>query len=175
VGESSYIIADRFALLHVTGSSGIGEVSQARDLAQGKLVAVKVLRDSSATSRARFEREAKELSELRHPGIVKYVAHGEMPSGEPFLAMEWLSGEDLSERLRRGALSVSETVKLGTRVAAALSAAHARGVVHRDLKPSNLFLVEGDVERGKVLDFGIAWQGGLTRVTRTGAMVGTRG
>jgi eukaryotic-like serine/threonine-protein kinase len=153
----------------------MGEVFRALDRDTGDAVAVKVMLKEKAALSARFAREVQVLSELQNPGIVRYVAHGAGPDGEPFLAMEWLSGEDLSQRLSRGALSVSETVKLGTRVAAALASAHAGGVVHRDLKPSNLFLVEGEVERVKVLDFGIAWQGGLTRMTRTGAMLGTPG
>jgi len=77
-------------------------------------------------------------------------------AGEPYLAMEWLDGESLSGRLGRGVLSVDETLTLATQVAAALGAAHARGVVHRDLKPSNLFLVDRAIGRVKVLDFGIA-------------------
>jgi eukaryotic-like serine/threonine-protein kinase len=153
----------------------MGEVFRASDRVTGDAVAVKGMLREHAAASARFAREVQVLSELQNPGIVRYVAHGESPEGEPFLAMEWLSGEDLSQRLSRGALSVSETVTLGTRVAAALASAHAGGVVHRDLKPSNLFLVEGEVERVKVLDFGIAWQGGLTRMTRTGAMLGTPG
>jgi eukaryotic-like serine/threonine-protein kinase len=169
------ILGGRFELTLRAGAGGMGEVFQARDRATGDAVAVKVMLREHAATHVRFAREVQVLSELQSPGIVRYVAHGQSPEGEPFLAMEWLSGEDLSERLRRGALTVSETVKLGTRVAAALASAHAGGVVHRDLKPSNLFLVEGEVERVKVLDFGIAWQGGLTRMTRTGAMVGTPG
>jgi eukaryotic-like serine/threonine-protein kinase len=169
------ILGGRFELTLRAGAGGMGEVFQAKDRVTGDAVAVKVMLGEKSAQSARFAREVQVLSELQNPGIVRYVAHGVGPDGEPFLAMEWLSGEDLSQRLSRGALSVSETVKLGTRVAAALASAHASGVVHRDLKPSNLFLVEGKVERVKVLDFGIAWQGGLTRMTRTGAMVGTPG
>jgi hypothetical protein len=153
----------------------MGEVFRARDRVTGEAVAVKVVLGERVAPHARFAREAQVLSELQNPGIVRYVAHGLGASSEPFLAMEWLSGEDLSQRLSRGALSVSETVKLGTRVAEALAWAHARGVVHRDLKPSNLFLVEGAIDRVKVLDFGIAWQGDLPRMTRTGAVMGTPG
>jgi serine/threonine protein kinase len=115
------------------------------------------------------------LAELVHPGIVRYVAHGLSPSCPPFLAMEWLEGEDLSARLRRGPMTVEETVTLGVQVAEALSFLHARGVVHRDLKPSNLFLIEQDLERVKVLDFGIARFADATQVTKTGALLGTPG
>jgi eukaryotic-like serine/threonine-protein kinase len=169
------ILGGRFELELRAGAGGMGEVFRARDRATGDAVAVKVMLKEQVATSARFAREVHVLSELHALEIVRYVAHGVGPEGEPFLAMEWLSGEDLSERLRRGALTVSETIKLGTRVAAALASAHASGVVHRDLKPSNLFLVDGDIERVKVLDFGIAWQGDLTRMTRTGAMVGTPG
>src|SRR5262249_49662727 len=113
--------------------------------------------------------------ELRHAGIVRYVAHGETPDGELFLAMEWLEGEDLASRLRRMPLTTDETVALGKRVAEALAIAHARGVVHRDLKPSNLFLVDNDVERVTILDFGIARLCDAARVTQTGAVLGTPG
>ncbi len=89
--------------------------------------------------------------------------------------MEWLEGETLSDRLRRGRLIVDETVMLARQVAEALGAAHARGVVHRDLKPSNLFLVGRDIAQVKVLDFGIAQLGGAARMTKTGALLGTPG
>jgi serine/threonine protein kinase len=169
------LIGGRFEIERLAGAGGMGEVFRALDRVTGEAVAVKVMLGEKSAQSGRFAREIEVLSELRHPAIVRYVAHGVGPAGEPFLAMEWLEGEDLSERLSRGALSVSETVKLGTRVAEALSLAHAGGVVHRDLKPSNLFLVEGDIDRVKVLDFGIAWHAALTRMTRTGAMVGTPG
>jgi hypothetical protein len=124
----------------------------------------------------RFTREAQLLAELRDPGIVGFVASGVTPSGEPYLVMQWLDGESLSDRLDRGPLSVAETVALGRRVAGALHAAHARGVVHRDLKPSNLFLPGGDLARVMILDFGIARivEEGRT-LTRTGTTLGSPG
>jgi tetratricopeptide (TPR) repeat protein len=153
----------------------MGEVFRARDRASGEAVAVKILLESRSGEDRRFAREAAVLSELRHPGIVRYVAHGATDTGEPYLAMEWLEGEDLACRLARGALAVDETITLLTRVAEALAAAHARGVVHRDLKPSNLFLVGREIGQVKVLDFGIARRGGATPITKTGAVVGTPG
>src|SRR5262249_9102321 len=83
--------------------------------------------------------------------------------------------EDLARRRRREPLSVEETVTLVMHAADALAAAHVRGIVHRDLKPSNLFLLDRDVRRMKVLDFGVAWLGDGTRVTKTGAVGGTAG
>jgi eukaryotic-like serine/threonine-protein kinase len=92
--------------------------------------------------------------------------------------MEWLEGEDLADRLKRGPLDVADVVSLGIRVASALSAAHALGIVHRDVKPSNIFLRNGQVGLATVLDFGVArpgWQGAASAATRTGALLGTLG
>ncbi|WP_437727549.1 serine/threonine-protein kinase [Sorangium sp. So ce861] len=163
------VLEGRFTLDARAGSGGMGEVFRARDRDTGQAVAVKVMLARHAGDRARFEREVRVLSELRHPAIVQFVAHGQTPDGEPYLAMEWLEGEDLRARLARGMLGVDESVALAARVAAALGTAHARGVVHRDLKPSNLFLPAGDVALVKVLDFGIAHLGDVTRLTRTGS------
>ncbi|WP_437940977.1 protein kinase domain-containing protein [Sorangium sp. So ce341] len=169
------VLEGRFTLDARAGSGGMGEVFRARDSDTGQAVAVKVMLARHAGERARFEREVRLLSELSHPAIVQFVAHGQTPDGEPYLAMEWLEGEDLRARLARGMLGVGESVALAARVAAALGTAHARGVVHRDLKPSNLFLPAGDVALVKVLDFGIAHLGDVTRLTRTGAILGTPG
>ncbi|WP_438001040.1 protein kinase [Sorangium sp. So ce185] len=169
------VLEGRFTLDARAGSGGMGEVFRAHDRDTGQAVAVKVMLARHSGERARFEREVRVLSELSHPAIVQFVAHGETPDGEPYLAMEWLEGEDLRARLARGMLGVDESVALAARVAAALGTAHARGVVHRDLKPSNLFLPAGDVALVKVLDFGIAHLGDVTRLTRTGAILGTPG
>src|SRR5262249_5093566 len=122
----------------------------------------------------RFAREARTLAELDHPSIVRYIDHGHTPSGEPYLAMEWLNGEDLGARLTRATLSVDETLLLAGRAAEALAAAHARGIVHRDIKPSNLFLPSGLVEQVKVIDFGIARvEDATVGLTDPGMIMGT--
>src|SRR5262249_43679468 len=100
------------------------------------------------------------------------------PAGEPFLAIEWLEGEDLGARLRRDGLTVAETLALGARVAEGLAAAHRRGGVHRDVKPGNLWLVDGKPGAAKILDFGIARLLAPTlerTLTQAGAMIGTPG
>jgi serine/threonine protein kinase len=136
---------------------------------------VKVLFEAHVLSDARFEREAQLLSELSHPGLVRYVAHGVAPSGERYLVMEWLEGEDLARRIQRSRLSIDEALLLATRVAEALAAVHARGVVHRDLKPSNIFLVGASLESVKILDFGVARFGSVAATTQTGTVLGTPG
>jgi hypothetical protein len=169
------LLDDRFAIEQHVGTGGMGEVFRARDPATGATIAVKVIATGRGVRAARFAREVALLAELRHPGIVRYISHGMTRTGEPFLVMEWLDGEDLERRLEREALAPSEAVTLATRVAEALGAAHARGVVHRDLKPSNLFLPGGRIDQVKVIDFGVAHREGRTQLTRTGMMIGTPG
>ncbi|MEO6572917.1 MAG: serine/threonine-protein kinase, partial [Polyangiaceae bacterium] len=171
---SDPLVAGRFELGPSIGAGGMGAVYAAVDRMTGEKVAVKVLRGQSASDRERFAREARVLSELRHPGVVRYIAHGSAMDEAPYLAMEWLDGEDLGQRLQREGLSYSQTVKMITRVADTLSAAHARGIIHRDLKPSNLYLPGGDIERVKLLDFGIARVGAaVTHGTKHGSILGT--
>ncbi len=172
------IIAHRFAIEDIAGEGGMGIVFRAHDQTSDRKVALKLLSQSvmatTVTDPTRFFREAQVLAELRHPGIVSYVAHGQTPEGQLYLAMEWLSGEDLGKRLQRGTLSLDETLQLARHVADALAAAHRIGIVHRDLKPSNLFLREHRVDQVTLFDFGIAQRGrGEQSVTRTGLVIGT--
>ena len=170
------VVAGRFELLRLAGSGGMARVYRARDRETGGTVALKLTFGARPDDARRFAREGRTLADLSHPGIVRYVAHGTTGDGECFLAMEWLEGEDLQERLTRGGLSLAEVVALGRRAGEALGAAHRAGVVHRDVKPSNLFLPGGDVERCKLLDFGIAQLEEATRrLTRTGMTMGTPG
>jgi len=170
------VVADRFELERVVGSGGMGEVYRARDRLTGKPVAVKLLYASLHGDVDRFQREATLLSELSHPRIVRYVAHGVLPSGRAYLAMEWLDGEDLGQRLAHHGLSLTDTLTLGRRVAEALSVLHARGIVHRDIKPSNVFLVGGSTSDIRLLDLGVArLTSGARQATHSGVMIGTPG
>ncbi|HEX2688139.1 MAG TPA: protein kinase, partial [Kofleriaceae bacterium] len=173
--ELGDLLGNRFEIEQQIKAGGMGELFRARDRASGEAVAVKVLSDGRDRQFARFAREVELLSELSHPGIVRYVSHGETASRELFLVMEWLDGEDLKDRLERAPLTMSEAVTLATRVAEAMGVAHARGIVHRDIKPSNLFLPGGRIEQVKILDFGIALKEGRTQLTQTGRVVGTPG
>jgi hypothetical protein len=173
------LFADRFEIQRLAGAGGMGTVYQALDRVTGMPVAVKVV--AGAGGHERFAREAGVLSELRHPAIVRYVAHGAASHGEPFLAMQWLEGEDLARRLGRAGLTVAESLAVARRVAEGLSLAHARGVVHRDIKPSNIFLVGGDPARATLLDFGIVRRqlsvhdSSAPPMTGTGTVLGTVG
>ncbi len=170
------MVEDRFEIAEAAGMGGMGTVYRARDRVTGDVVALKVLRDARDDHAVRFDREIRVLASLRHPGIVRYVADGHLANGLAWLAMEWLEGESLSKRLARSGLSANESIELARRVAEAIGAAHERGIIHRDIKPSNLFLVGGELDRVKVLDFGVARMVDASRAsTRTGVMIGTPG
>lgn len=169
------VIANRFVIERLAGTGGMGAVYRARDRTSGAPVALKLLPAGHSRDAARFIREALTLSELNHPGIVRYVAHGVTAKDELYLAMEWLDGEDLLGRLTSTGMTIAECVRLGLRVAQALSVVHARGIVHRDIKPTNLILPDGDIDRVRLLDFGIARFGRSKRMTVTGALIGTPG
>jgi eukaryotic-like serine/threonine-protein kinase len=170
-------IAGRFELEREAAKGGMGTVYRAVDLQTRIPVAVKVLRGREVGGTARFQRETALLAELSHPGIVKYVSHGvDAASGLHYLVMEWVDGETLLDRLERVGLSPAETVQMTRQVARALHEAHRHGVVHRDIKPSNLMFAGGDIDRVKLLDFGIARRATeMTDLTQTGVMVGTLG
>jgi tetratricopeptide (TPR) repeat protein len=154
----------------------MGAVYRARDLMSGATVAVKILAGRDVRLADRFDQEATILAGLVHPTIVRYVTHGVADNGARYIVMEWLDGEDLATRLERELPSVAETIAMGRRTAEALAHAHGKGVVHRDIKPGNLFLPGGEIDRLKVLDFGIArLTSGARKLTRTGSVIGTPG
>ncbi|HLL00360.1 MAG TPA: protein kinase [Myxococcaceae bacterium] len=171
------VIARRFTLQRTAGRGGMGLVFLASDEQTGLPVALKLLHAQGSTQLAlRFAREARTLASLRHSGIVTYVDHGLTEEGQPFLAMEWLEGEDLGQRLDRAPLSPSESVELVRRVADALAVAHAQGIIHRDIKPSNLFLRGGQPRDVVLLDFGLAHLTAASQhLTNSNMVLGTPG
>ncbi len=145
-----------YRLIECIGAGGMGVVWKALDTTLEREVAIKVLPEIFAeeTERlARFEREAKLLASLNHPNIAAiYGLH--QAEGQRFIAMELITGEDLSERLSRGPMPLDEALEVAVKIAAAFEAAHDCGVIHRDLKPANIRLGADGVV--KVLDFGLA-------------------
>src|SRR6188508_616915 len=145
-----------YEILSALGAGGMGEVYRARDKKLDRSVAIKILPEAFAadTERiARFQREARTLASLNHPNIAH--VHGlEESSGVRALVMELVEGEDLAERIARGAIPVAEALTIAKQMADALEAAHEQGIIHRDLKPANIKVrPDGTV---KVLDFGLA-------------------
>ncbi|MGE5344987.1 MAG: protein kinase domain-containing protein [Acidithiobacillales bacterium] len=148
------------------GAGGMGEVYRARDARLGREVAVKILPEDfleDEDRRKRFEREARVLATLNHPGIGAIYSFEEIPgsslsssssSSRHVLVMELVEGEDLGQRLLSGPLSLEESLSVARQIAEALEAAHEKGIVHRDLKPANVKVTEGG--KVKLLDFGLA-------------------
>jgi eukaryotic-like serine/threonine-protein kinase len=166
------VIASRFEIVSRARKGGEGQIFQGRDRQTGATVAVKLLHEE-AFSAPRFDREVELLTELSHPGIVQYIAHG-IVDRRRFLVMEWVEGKTLSQLLSHG-LTLRESVAVAQRIADVLGSVHARGIVHRDIKPSNIMFLEGSLERVKLLDFGIARPVGPSSMTRTGVVIGTPG
>ena len=138
------------------GEGGMGQVYRARDTTLDRDVAIKILPDAFAADPerlARFEREARTLASLNHPHIAAIYAI-ETSTGQHALVMELVEGEDLSQRIARGAIPIEEALPIARQIAEALEAAHEQGIIHRDLKPANIKVrTDGTV---KVLDFGLA-------------------
>ncbi len=183
-----------YEILSPLGAGGMGEVWRARDTRLGRDVAIKVLPEEffeDPKRVARFEREAKLLAALNHPGIAVIYSFEEVPgssqsSSRHLLVMELLEGETLRGRLLAGALPPRKTLEVAVQTAKALAAAHEKGIIHRDLKPENVFLTKD--ERVKILDFGLAkpsWREAtgelpadaptLSVLTEAGRVVGTTG
>lgn len=144
-----------YEIISAIGAGGMGEVYRARDTRLDRTVAVKVLPfhlSESAEAKQRFEREARAISSLSHPNICHLYDVGSQ-RGTEYLVMEYLEGETLAERLRKGALPLEQVLKIGTEVSEALEAAHSQGILHRDLKPGNIMLTRSGA---KLMDFGLA-------------------
>ncbi len=177
--DSALVMGGRFVIEREVGRGGVGIVFRALDRITAQTVALKVIAISGvdAGEEARFAREGRILAGLSSPGIVKVVAFGQLDEGQPFVAMEWLEGEDIAQRQKRKPVTVAEAIDIAAQVSDALANAHEHGIVHRDVKPSNVFLVgSGENQVGemtiKLVDFGVA-SAEDARLTKTGAIVGT--
>lgn len=144
------------------GHGGMGEVFRATDTRLGRTVAIKVCKEEFS---GRFEQESRSIAAINHPNVC--TLHD---VGHNYLVMELVEGETLSARLKRGKLSVAETVRFGAQIAEALAVAHAKGIVHRDLKPANIMLTKSGV---KVMDFGVAKSALDPALTAAGGVMGT--
>jgi eukaryotic-like serine/threonine-protein kinase len=148
-----------YEIVSPLGAGGMGEVYRARDTRLDRTVAIKVLLEhlsSNADLKTRFEREAKSISSLNHSRICQLYDVGSQ-DGVSYLVMEYLEGETLAERLKKGALPLDQVLKIGMEVAEALDKAHRAGIVHRDLKPGNVMLTKSGA---KLMDFGLAKSAG---------------
>jgi eukaryotic-like serine/threonine-protein kinase len=166
-----------YRILKVLGIGGMGIVFLAEDMQLKRQVALKVMKPEMAgsqTARERFLREARAAAAMEDQHIVTIYQVGEA-CGVPFLAMQWLKGLSLEERLRRpGRLNMAQVLRLGRQVASGLATAHQHGLIHRDIKPANLWIEPERGGRIKILDFGLARAAADdTHLTQSGAIVGT--
>ena len=163
----------RYQLIEKLGQGGMGVVYRAFDTLLQRVVAVKVISasiEAGAEPRERFFREARAAGQLSHRNIITIHDLGEH-EGQPYLAMEYLEGEDLQHRLvRADRMSLSRKVELAIEICEGLEYAHARGVVHRDIKPANIFITESGT--AKILDFGLA-RLVTSELTNSNIMMGT--
>jgi len=156
--EPASLVGKKLGPYHVQvllGSGGMGDVYRARDTRLNRIVAIKVLPRhllERSDLRQRFEREARAIASLDHPHICALYDIGR-DDGTDFLVMQYLDGETLSQRLRKGPLPTEEVLRYAVEIAGALEKAHRQGVIHRDLKPGNIMLTETGA---KLLDFGLA-------------------
>ncbi|HSE48433.1 MAG TPA: protein kinase [Terriglobales bacterium] len=175
-----------YEIIAAAGAGGMGEVYRAKDTRLDRVVAIKVLPQhltQDAHLRERFEREARAISSLSHPGICILHDIGSQ-DGVDFLVMEFLEGETLEQRIMKGPLSPPDVLRIGVEIADALEKAHRQGIVHRDLKPSNIMLTKSGT---KLFDFGLAKRGDAStlasaltemtasqkKLTSEGSIVGT--
>jgi beta-lactam-binding protein with PASTA domain/tRNA A-37 threonylcarbamoyl transferase component Bud32 len=169
------LVDNRYRLKRPLGSGGMADVYLAHDDVLDRDVALKVMSSRYAQDEEfveRFRREAQSAAALSHPNIVSIFDRGETEDGTYYIAMEYLSGGTLKDRiLKRGALPARTAAAVALQIAGALGAAHRRGVVHRDIKPHNILITDsGDL---KVTDFGIARAASSSTMTKTGSILGT--
>jgi serine/threonine-protein kinase len=158
IGE---LVGGRYEIVRQIGRGGMGAIYEVRNTRLGRPFALKTLTRAAAANReivSRFRREADVIARIHHPNIVEIVDWEHLADGSPAIVMEYLHGEDLATRIEAGPMAWSVLARLADEILAALSAAHANGVVHRDLKPQNVYLARDDSggERVKLLDFGVS-------------------
>jgi serine/threonine-protein kinase len=164
----------RYEIKSEVGRGGMATVYYAYDPNFEREVAIKVLPPEflhDPQFRVRFEREAKMVALIEHPAIVPVYDFGE-EEGQPYIVMRYMAGGSLSDKLKKGALPVSQVIQMLSVLAPALDAAHAKGIIHRDLKPGNILFDQYD--NPYISDFGIARLTNGANATITGsALVGT--
>jgi|GEM_PF-763465 len=179
IDSGTLVLDDRFRVLKLLGAGGMGEVYLGEQVSLGRKVAIKVLHSDLMVHPSmieRFKREARLLSAVEHPAVVRVIDYGETGVGA-CLVMEYVEGDNLYDVLQTGALAPARALPLLYQLAEGLAAIHDRGIIHRDLKPENVLLTRGmRGEQARLLDFGIARlvepdKGG--NLSQVGLVVGT--
>jgi serine/threonine-protein kinase len=179
------VLDQKYRIVRLIGEGGMGAVFEAEAVRLHRRVAIKALHPSSASEgemAARFQLEAQAAGRIGSRHIVEVIDLGHLPSGAHYMVMEFLEGQSLRDRIKRGPMSAREIHPIAEQLIVGVGAAHAAGIIHRDLKPDNVFLVRQPDGRDfvKILDFGISKFGGQLSsehrefsLTRTGALMGT--
>ncbi len=163
----------RYKILEKLGGGDMGVVYKARDLKLDRFVALKFLPhhlSADEEEKKRFIHEAKAASALNHPNICT-IHEIDEAEGQQFIAMEFVEGASLKEKIAAGPLKIDEAINLATQVAEGLQAAHEKGITHRDIKPANVMITNKG--QAKIMDFGLAKLAGRTVVTKEGMTLGT--
>ncbi|MBM3451140.1 MAG: serine/threonine protein kinase, partial [Armatimonadetes bacterium] len=179
--QPGVVLSGKYEIVETVGQGGMATVYRARQLPEGTIVAVKALRDQYAHDRdfvERFQREARQVSVLSHPNMVRVLGNG-VDRSVHYIVMEFIEGRDLKQVLRQqGPLDGAAAAAIASRVCAALDHAHRQGIIHRDIKPQNILIAGGeagpvDPEGVKVTDFGIARAASSASITETGTVLGS--
>jgi serine/threonine protein kinase len=172
------LLGNRYRLDERIATGGMGDVWRGTDVVLGRVVAVKVLRTAMLSDpefAARFYGEARMMAAFRHPGVVEVYDYASADDTDDeqvaYLVMAYVEGEPLSNRVKQGPMSVTETMSIVAQAADALHAAHEAGTVHRDVKPGNLIVKPSGAV--VLVDFGVARSAAVTSVTQANAIVGT--
>jgi serine/threonine protein kinase len=183
--EAGQVIDDKYRLVRLIGTGGMGAVYEGENILIRRRVAIKVLNADSAGNEdviRRFVREAQAAGEIGNDHILEVLDLGSLPSGDRYMVMEYLDGETLAARIERhGRLTPGQLAPLARQFLTALASAHAAGIIHRDLKPENIFILRTKAGRAdfvKLIDFGISkfsrpFKEGEHRMTRADAIFGT--
>ncbi len=181
--KSGDCLSEKYEFLESVGSGGMGIIYKAKHLGLNKMVAIKLLHPYLLNPETimRFQREARTASNLRHPNLITVQDIGATDDGQPFMVMDFVSGQSLSELIKeKGRLTVEETLSIFLQICSGLAYAHKENILHRDLKPSNVMLVKDEhgEYHAKILDFGIAkvLEDGdkqASTLTRTGDVFGS--
>ncbi len=172
------VIDERYVVIELIGEGGMGSVVKAREIGLERVVAIKILHELSigdVEARARFQREAHVLSNLKHPGIVSFYRFGSWQS-HFYIAMEYLEGRTLRNIISTEGLSTSESILIALQICDAVQSAHCQNVFHRDLKPDNVIVtIEEEMFKVKLVDFGLARAAAFSdqKLTETGLLIGS--
>jgi len=171
------LIDNRFVVEKLVAAGGMGIVYRAHDLQTAKTVALKVIESRNPEEVLRAFQEFELLAKIDHPGIVRHIADGVTDDRIQYLAMEWIEGPTVADRMEKDGFSQREVVALARSVAAGLGAAHKHAIIHRDIKPTNIILENNEPSRARVIDFGLARLAGRRNasLTKTGMTLGTPG